>query len=164
MNKMILIGTSAMAGLALILLGAGCAGQKKTETAPASVNTNAAAPVVQNSIVVKDQKPGDEALIDDVSIAKKGYVVVHEEDNGKAGKIIGSSELLNAGETRQVVIKMKVHPGLSHAAMLHADNGDGVFDAKLDLPIKDENGDSVMKSFRGEGEIMKAATTTKKME
>ena len=101
-------------------------------------------------------------MIEMVSIEKKGFVVVHEDDGGKVGKIVGTSSLLNAGETKEVTVMMKIHAGLSHLAMLHVDNGDGVFDEKQDLPLKNENGDYVMMSFKGEGEAMK--TEEKKME
>jgi len=164
MGKFILIGT------VLALFGAGCASQTSSNQPSAAQPTEASAtvavpaPTILNAIVVKDQKPGDEAMIDDVSIEAKGYVVVHEDDNGKAGKIVGMSGLLNAGETRSVPVKMKIHAGLSHWAMLHIDNGDGVFDAKQDLPLKDENGEFVMKSFKGEGEGMNANAVERKME
>lgn len=164
----------ALASMALVLVGAGCA-QTKTDApvtqtekqAPVSAPTaQAPEPIFKNLIEVKDQKPGDEAMIDAVSIEKKGYIVVHEDNDGKVGKIVGHSDLLNAGETKSVTFKMKIHAGLSHWAMLHIDNGDGVFDEKQDLPLKDENGEFIMKSFMGEGEAMKqeTATSTNKME
>lgn len=164
----------ALAGMALALVGAGCT-QTKTDApitqaekqAPASASTaQAPEPTFKNLIEVKDQKSGDEAMIDAVSIEKKGYIVVHEDNDEKVGKIVGHSDLLNAGETKSVTFTMKIHAGLSHWAMLHIDNGDGTFDEKQDLPLKDENGEFIMKSFKGEGEIMKkdAATSTNKME
>lgn len=159
-----------IAGAALILLGAGCAQSPTTTSvspteslAPAlAPAAQAPASVIKNSIEVKDQKTGDEAMIDAVSIERKGYVVVHEDDNGKVGKTVGHSDILNAGETKSVGVKMKIHAGLSHWAMLHADNGDGIFDEKQDLPLKDENGEFIMKAFKGEGEAMKKETN--KME
>lgn len=169
MKNKLLIGSAALVGSALVLFGAGCAGQPKPEIPPPGPKTELPPQAAvqsqeatsKNSTIVKDQKPGEEAMIDDVVIERKGYVVIHEDNDGKIGTIVGTSALLNAGETREVPVKMKVHPGLSHWAMLHADNGDGVFDAKLDLPIKDENGDTIMKMFKGEGEAMKKAAEEK---
>lgn len=152
MNKL------ALAGVALLFVGAGCAQTQTKIEAPPSAPAPAAQapePMFRNMIEVKDQKSGDEAMVDTVSLEKKGYVVVHEDDNGSVGKIVGHSDLLNPGETKSVTLKMKLHPGLSHSAMLHVDNGDGVFDERQDLPLKDENGVYIMKSFKGEGEAMK---------
>ena len=159
MNKL------ALAGVALAFVGAGCAQTQTKVEAPMPTPTNppsATAPAAQvpeamfkNMIEVKDQKSGDEAMMDTVFLEKKGYIVIHEDDNGSIGTIVGHSDLLNHGETKSVILKMNLHPGLSHSAMLHVDNGDGVFDEKQDLPLKDENGVFIMKSFKGMGEAMK---------
>lgn len=166
----------ALTGMALASLGAGCAQtvtkleasatQTEKQVSAVAQTTPALEQTFKNLIEVKDQKPGDEVMIDDVSIEKNGYVVVHEDDNGRVGEIVGRSDLLNAGETVSVALKMKMHADLSHWAMLHVDNGDSVFNEKQDLPLKDENGDFIMKSFRGEGAAMKkeAATSMNTME
>ena len=166
MKKLLLVGA------VIALFGAGCLAKtvtqqpSATETtdnrAPAAVPEAAPTPTIENSITVTDQKSGDAVMIEMVSIEKKGVVVVHEDDGGKVGKIVGTSSLLNAGETKAVTVKMKIHADLSHLAMLHVDNGDGVFDEKQDLSLKNENGDYVMMSFKGEGEATK--TEEKKME
>ena len=162
MNKL------ALAGVALAFVGAGCAQTQPKVEAPVAQPANqppASAPAAQapesifkNMIEVKDQKPGDEVMIDTVSLERRGYVVVHEDENGGIGETVGHSDLLNIGETKSITFKMNLHPGLSHSAMLHVDNGDGAFDERQDLPLKNENGEFIMKSFKGTGGAMRGGS------
>mgnify|MGYP001618703815 CR=1 FL=1 len=156
-------------GAALALFGAGCASTSQTAiktgagpsgaeatrpnpTPPATVEVAPqAAPLGANGIFVADQKVGAEVHIGNVVISKQGYVVIHADANGKPGKILAASALLNAGETRDVFVKTKIEPGISYWAMLHADNRNKKFNGTNDTPITNERGEVVMKRFKGEG-------------
>ncbi|MBI5655104.1 hypothetical protein HZC53_05650 [Candidatus Uhrbacteria bacterium] len=103
----------------------------------------------QNSYIeVKDQPAGIEVKLDYVLLQKQGFVVIHEDKDGMPGAIIGSSELLNAGEMRETFVKVKTQTGKTYWAMLHADNGDKKFDAKTDAPVKDSKDAIVMAKFK----------------
>ena len=43
----------------------------------------------ENTLFVEDQFPGSIVYLSSVTLAKGGWVVVHEDDSGKPGKIIG---------------------------------------------------------------------------
>ncbi|MBI2483252.1 hypothetical protein HYV74_03695 [Candidatus Uhrbacteria bacterium] len=155
MKKLLLVG----AGI-LVLgagLGAGCAASNPApSTSDDAPQPAASAPNVTGklTLLVRDQQPGKTALIDMVNTDRAGFVVVHEDMEGKAGSIAGASARLMAGEARRVPVPMTVHSGLSHWVMFHVDDGDGAFNAEKDMPMRDADGDVMMKSFRGMGAAM----------
>jgi len=102
-----------------------------------------------NAIYVADQKPGKEIKATVVNLKSPGYVVVHEVDNGKPGKVVGNSDLLPAGEHQKVSITLgsSYEDGAKLIAMLHVDDGDSSFDAAKDAPAQDESGQTVMMEF-----------------
>jgi len=97
----------------------------------------------ENSIIyIAGQKTGFSVSVDHVSMAKKGYVVIYDNDNGKLGKIIGNSKILPEGESRNVIIsllRMTIN-GESLFAVLHEDNGDNAFYPDIDTPFYDQDG------------------------
>lgn len=170
MNKVFFLSVSA------ILLGAGCvaptsprapaeAPPSPQASVPSSVPPSIAQEAVSESVVgknylgvLKNQKPGKEVLINRVWVTKKGFVVLHTDENGAAGKILANSSLLNAGETRDVPVRFQVQPGVTYWAMLHIDNGNGKFSAADDTPAKDEKEIPVTASFTVEGARTSPAT------
>lgn len=102
----------------------------------------------QNAVSVEDQKPGDKVVIQSVTLATMGWVVIHDDDNGKPGHILGAHRF-NAGTYtgQNVELLKETEEGKVYYAMLHADDGDKQFDYRVDLPIKDETGNPVMMRF-----------------
>lgn len=102
-----------------------------------------------NAIYVADQKPGAEIKATVVNLKEAGYVVVHEIVDGKPGKIVGSSDLLPAGEHQAVSITLAsaYEDGVRLIAMLHNDNGDSSFSAESDLSVKNKSGEVIMMEF-----------------
>jgi hypothetical protein len=72
-------------------------------------------------------------------------VVIHKVEKDKPGKIIGVSRILTPGLYSNTVIPINeaVVSGDMLVAMLHTENGDGVFSAETDVPTK---GDDTMSS------------------
>lgn len=105
--------------------------------------------VGNNAINVNEQKVGISAIASLVVLENKGYVVVHEMEGGKPGKIIGSSALLPKDQSSNVAISVlpALQEGSNYVAMLHIDNGDGVFDGVSDAPAKN-GADVVMMEFQ----------------
>lgn len=85
-----------------------------------------------------DQSVAGQVAVLSAALKENGYVVVHKEENGKPGRIIGMSKMLVPGlySNRTVSLTEGVAPGEVLYAMLHVDNGDGVFFAENDTPMK----------------------------
>ncbi|MDP3769501.1 MAG: hypothetical protein U1A25_02820 [Candidatus Sungbacteria bacterium] len=93
-----------------------------------------------NAIYVAEQLPGRSVSVSVVRIEKPGFVVIHEDAGDAPGKILGVSNLLPAGETKNllpIMLLRVAQDGEIIYAMLHVDNGDGVFDAEDDKPVFD---------------------------
>lgn len=102
----------------------------------------------QDSVSVEDQKPGDGVVIQSITLATNGWVVIHDDNSGKPGHILGAHRF-NAGTYtgRDVELLQQTEEGRVYYAMLHADDGDKQFDYRVDLPVKDETGNPVMMRF-----------------
>ena len=96
--------------------------------------------VEENAIVITEQPVGAEtAVASIVYLAIPGFVVIHEEDGGTAGTIIGASALLEVGENLnvQVPLMRPLRDGEELYAMLHVDtDADGTFNAAVDVPVQ----------------------------
>lgn len=101
-----------------------------------------------NSVTVHDQAPGSLVKIDAVTLAEGGWVAIHEESDGKPGRIPGATRF-NAGEgqTGSVELLWSTEEGKVYYAMLHRDDGDHKFDRTKDLPITDVEGNPIMTRF-----------------
>ncbi len=97
----------------------------------------------RSALAVKDQKAGSAVMVASVSLARKGFVIVHRMDGEMLGKIIGSSALLPAGESENIEITLRepLLKGEKHTATIHFDNGDGFFLPGNDLPAMNESSD-----------------------
>jgi hypothetical protein len=110
-------------------------------------NSDVAVPKTKNAVTVTGQKAGNSIVIDEVSLQKPGYVVIHADDKGKPGAIVARSGLVSAGTKQDLVINYAAKAGTVYYVMLHSDNGDGKFDAAKDLPIMGADAMAVMASF-----------------
>lgn len=105
-----------------------------------------------NVLDVEDQPAGATVAIDLAVLTEKGFVVIHESTkDAKPGKVIGHTDLLDAGQNEelQIDLDMKVKAGTKLFAMLHGDsNNDGEYTTlDEDKPLKDAKGDVVMIQF-----------------
>lgn len=100
-------------------------------------------------IVVPKQAGGTNVFIESVTLNSNGYVVVHKDKDGDLGDIIGVSKLLLPGTTDNFLMNIneEVTEGDSLFAVVHLDDGDGVFGASLDAPATDADGNKVMVGF-----------------
>ncbi|MBI1888580.1 MAG: hypothetical protein HYS15_01455 [Candidatus Spechtbacteria bacterium] len=93
-----------------------------------------------NAIYVAEQAPSKTLTVAVVRLEKPGFVVVHEDVAGAPGGILGASAVLPAGETHNlsaILLSRMTRDGETLYAMLHVDDGDGVFDAGKDKPVLD---------------------------
>ncbi len=117
-------------------------------TEPGATNTSDNSPAHElgvdegeNVVFAPDQRPDGRIVAPLVVLAQNGFVVVHAEENGSAGAILGASESLEKGDHYNVVVPLSRQSvaGEMLQAMIHADNGDGVFDPVADEPVQQNN-------------------------
>jgi hypothetical protein len=103
-----------------------------------------------SEIVVNEQNPDSVAvLIQSVSVRTPGYVAILENNGGVPGKIIGISALFAPGTYKNASVIAPLKPGVSYFAVLLADDGNGLFDAKTDTTyIKNASGKDIIKEFK----------------
>ncbi len=82
-------------------------------------------------LVVSTQKAGSTIDIDEVTLEQPGFVTIHAAEGGVPGKVVAKSGLISAGTKQDLVIRYTATPG-TYYAMIHTDDGNGVFDAVAD--------------------------------
>ena len=122
-----------MAGAALFL--------RDSSVKPSDTDGNSSGLVVgKNAIYVAEQVPSKTVSVVVVHLEAPGFVVIHEDVVGAPGSILGRSALLAAGETKEptlIPLLRTTKDDETIYAMLHLDDGDGIFDAGKDMPAKD---------------------------
>src|SRR3989338_4693352 len=136
--------------------------QRRNATVPSvtlSTNYHRAKPEVKtappgeagkNTLTMETQKPNSSVTVQEVSFADTaGYVVIHKDEDGRPGLIIGHSALLHIGNSQNTVITLTTPlvDKNSYFAMLHKDNGDGVYNIIEDQPLRDEGDNIIMTKF-----------------
>ncbi len=104
---------------------------------------SAAMRVEENMIVVFEQRPGSTVTASQVHMAAPGFVVIHEDNVGEPGTILGASALLQAGDSSNVRVTLSraAREGEKLHAMLHVDaNNNGKFDAASDTSVQSRLG------------------------
>ncbi|OHA23967.1 MAG: hypothetical protein A3B11_01855 [Candidatus Taylorbacteria bacterium RIFCSPLOWO2_01_FULL_44_26] len=101
-----------------------------------------------NRIVMSDQYPGNVVYVSSVQLARPGWVVIHTNENGKPGKVIGSSYFEAGINPGRITLTQPAVEGGTYYAMLHTDDGDKKFNETTDVALKDASGNIIMKLFR----------------
>ncbi|WP_347409064.1 hypothetical protein [Christiangramia sp.] len=111
------------------------------------------------TVSVEDQDfMGEMLTIADVTMSDDGWVVIHRDNGGSpmVPEIISVPTMVSAGNTSDVMVELKdgveLQDGETLWVMLHNDSGDmGTYEFDgsngLDLPIEDDMGNIVTKSF-----------------
>lgn len=101
-------------------------------------------------IFLSGQTAGSGAInITLAALAQSGYVIIHKEENGQPGTIIGASALLTAGSHENVEIapNFPLVAGEAYYAMIHFDDSDGFYLVDNDLPARDSQGNPIAMRF-----------------
>lgn len=146
----IIFATTITLGIAMIMLS------PDTDTADttARVETGeqiSASSTIVNLIIASDHVPGNVLSIDQVDAAQGAFVVIHEDTpEGKPGQILGVSTLVDIGTSKEVVVELsrEVIDGERVYAMMHTDNGDGVYDPTQDHPTNSGEDSLVVTGFQ----------------
>ncbi len=101
--------------------------------------------VDNNSIAVSGQGETNTLIASMGVLSDPGYIVVHEDNNGQPGNIIGVSKLVAPGMIHgvSVTLSRKAVAGEKLYAMLHKDNGDKTY-SDADAPVMGKNGEPIM--------------------
>lgn len=117
--------------------------ESAAETEDTGTNTVSGMRAEENAVIVAEQRPGSTVMVAQVYLAAPGYVVIHEDAQGSAGAILGSSALLKAGENRDIAVTLNrpSKDGEKLWAMLHAEkDGNTSFSAVSDTPVESRLG------------------------
>ncbi len=109
-----------------------------SDTDTMNENTTAGMRAEENMVAVMEQRPGTSITGSLVYLAAPGFLVVHEDNNGAPGVILGASALLWTGESSQVQVALSraTRDGETLHAMLHSDsNNSGSFESSADMPV-----------------------------
>ncbi len=100
----------------------------------------------ENALYVSEQKPGNSIFVNFAILKNGGYTVIHENKNEKPGIIIGFSQHLLRGKHQNFTVRLTrpIKSGDSLYAMLHEDDGDGVFNPTKDASIRSSVNDEPM--------------------
>lgn len=142
-----IVGLVVVLGFAYYLVSRGRS--QKATPSPSPVSNQSLVPGAKNAVAVSDYTVGKTVSVAIVLLEKPGYVMIHEDDKGNPGKIIGTSRLLPAQESTNVVVTLTRASKDAEVlyAMLHLDDGDGKFNATTDNPIVDSEGKVVLMNF-----------------
>lgn len=101
---------------------------------------------VSSKLFVQDQLPSKIAKIEELKIGRSVWVAIHEDAEGKPGKILGARRF-PSGEIRngEVELLREMVPGLYYA-VVHEDDGVLGFNHASDIPAV-ENGLPIMARF-----------------
>ena len=105
--------------------------------------------VIVPSVSAPDQAGGMEVFINEVVLLDGGYVAIHREFDGVASTTIGVSGFLPAGTATNFLISLdeEVVEGDMLFAMLHVDDGDGLWSIELDTHLNDAGGAVIGQTF-----------------
>ncbi|MFA6314940.1 MAG: hypothetical protein WC648_01040 [Candidatus Paceibacterota bacterium] len=138
--------------IALIIIGVLVFGSKGTDSPVTGDETPAITdetPGTVNRITMTDQYPGNVVYLSSVQLAKAGWVAIHKDNAGMPGAVIGSAYFEAGINPGKVTLSESLVDGGTYYAMLHSDDGDAIFSEAKDVPLKDANGNVIMKVFRG---------------
>lgn len=101
-----------------------------------------------NRVVVSDQYPGDVVYITSAQFENPGFVVIRENNNGNPGAIIGQAYFGEGINPGRITLVKETEEGKLYYAVLYSDNGDEQFNVATDLPLKDVQGNTILRTFR----------------
>jgi len=136
--------------IVLIIIGISVFSNKTPSTGidTTPVVDNSATPGALNRVVMTDQFPGNVVYLSSVQLDKPGFVVIHADNNGMPGAVLGETYFAAGINTGKITLSSPLVDGKTYYAMLHSDNGNGKYDGEvIDAPLKDAAGNIIMKIF-----------------
>jgi hypothetical protein len=115
-----------------------------TEETPAATDNSATS---LNRITMTDQYPGNVVYLSSVQVADPSWVVIQDDNSGVPGKIIGSARFDKGINPGKITLTQPMIDGKTYYAVIYTDSGKTKFDATASVPLKDANGNVIMKVF-----------------
>ena len=82
------------------------------------------------------------------TLDRTGWIVVREDVDGNIGNILGARLSDPGGFVGgEVKLLRNTEPGKVYYVLLYADDGNRAFDIATDLPMTDEQGELIVKTF-----------------
>ena len=107
-----------------------------------------------NRITVTDQFPGNIVYVSSAQLANPGFVVVQKDNGGTPGASIGSQYFDKGTNPGRVTLtENTMENGLYYAVLYTDTNGDKIFNATTDMPVKDASGNVIMRTFRATSSV-----------
>ncbi len=102
-----------------------------------------------NNLVISDNYSGNTVLVQQIQLAKPGFVVIQKDEAGKPGKVIGY-QYFDAGiRPGKIMLTENTVDGGKYWAVLYNDTGsDKKFDIAVEETLKDKAGSVIMKAFK----------------
>ena len=96
-------------------------------------------------IYIGKKNPGRDIDIDVVILKKGGFVIIYENTFEPTGELLAISKYLSAGEHTKILLRLfrEARDGEVFTEMLHADDGDKIFDLSKDAPVRDDKGEGI---------------------
>ncbi|MFA6601849.1 MAG: hypothetical protein WCT02_03250 [Candidatus Paceibacterota bacterium] len=142
--------------LVLIIIGVmvfGGKGAKAPETGTETPSVTETNQTSVNRIVMSDQYPGNVVYLSSVQVSSPSWVVIQADDAGSPGKILGSARFATGINPGKITLSSPMIDGATYYAVIYSDNGDAAFDASADQPLKDANGNIIMKVFKSSSAV-----------
>lgn len=97
--------------------------------------------------VSADDQPAGNTVSVIVKTGKDAWVAVHEDTGGKPGNILGARLFTTGTAAGRIELLRRLMAGRKYYAMLHADDGDRLFDHTKDLPFVSSAGGAIADDF-----------------
>ena len=136
--------------IALIVIGILVFGSSKVEnpiTDTVSPDQATPATLSLNRIVMSDQYPGNLVYLSSVQVENPSWIVIQKDKDGQPGTIIGSAHFDKGINPGNIKLSEPTIEGGTYYAVIYTDDASGKFNAVTDVPLKDTNGNIIMKVF-----------------
>jgi len=114
-------------------------------------STEKTAPILigeTDSVDIDDQNAGSFVKITSVTLGRPGWVVIHEDSNGKLGNALGAQLYREGWSIGTVELLRNTVAGNTYFAVLYNDNGNKAFELGVDAMIVDTDQNPTMDSFK----------------
>ncbi len=101
-----------------------------------------------SAITIESQSAGTAVVVKRLVLGERSWVVIHEDERGRPGRILGAGRFTSGAHADVFVelLRNTVSGGVYYG-MIHIDDGDDMFDSKLDTHLPDETGSPIMVRF-----------------
>jgi len=96
--------------------------------------------ITGSSVVLSDTQAVGRSVLVSVEVKQRGFVTIHQAIGDAPGPVIGQSPLLDPGSYAELSVEATeiLQPPGQYFILLFVDDGDGVYEAGVDLPVMSE--------------------------